>query len=739
VLKLTATVNSGNTPVAVGQVNFCDASATACADIHLLGTSQLTSSGTASLKFTPGVGSHSYKPVFAGTPNGNPKFGGSASSAVALSVTAMLPSATTITAAGSPGNYTLTSSVTASGSAVSLAGAVSFLDTSNANFSLGMAPLVAGTPQLNFVNSSTPRAGDLAWSVAVGDFNGDGIPDFVVANYGDGTVSVLLGKGDGTFTPAPNSPFAVTYDALSIVVADFNGDGKLDVAMENGYYNGVVSIFLGNGDGTFTSAANSPITVGGPFIQPGAVVAGDFNGDGIPDLVATNAQYVPNIPSTMTVLLGKGDGTFTPAPNSSVSVGSAPISIAAGDFNGDGVPDLAMVDFYGNTEIILLGTGNGTFTAAKNSPIAVGTEPAGVAIGGFNGDGILDLAVANCAYTIGSPGSVTVLLGNGDGTFTPAANSPVTVGANPRSLAVGDFNRDGNLDLAVANQNDDTVTILLGSGNGQFAPAAASPLMVGDFPQSTAVADFNGDGISDIAVVNYGTSNTTVFLSQLTQTAAATVSGISALGSGPHLVEASYAGGADYAGSISQTVSLVGSSFTVAGTVVSLSPGATTGNTSSITVSPTGGFTGSVVMTAAITASPAGAQNLPTFRFASTSPVSISGASAATATLTILTTAPGSAALVVPGSSPRSWYAAGISALAFLFLVSIPAPGRSARTTIALLVLLVALTAGLSGCGGSGGGGGGGNPGTTPGTYTITVTGTSGNATATGAVTLTVQ
>ena len=111
--------------------------------------------------------------------------------------------------------------------------------------------------------------------------------------------------------------------------------------MENSYYDGVVTILLGNGDGTFTQAPNSPITVGGPFETPGAVAVGDFNGDGIPDLVATNSNNVISDPGTMTVLLGKGDGTFTPSGVSPVTVGSGPISIVVGDFNGDGLPELS--------------------------------------------------------------------------------------------------------------------------------------------------------------------------------------------------------------------------------------------------------------------------------------------------------------------------------------------------------------------------------------------------------------
>lgn len=741
VVTLTATVKAGSAAVTVGQVNFCDASATYCTDIHLLGTAQLTSAGTAARSFVPGIGSHSYKAVFAGTPNGATDYAGSSSSDVTLSVTGTYPTTTAIAASGSVGDYSLTATViglvNASGLAAP-AGTVSFLDTTNSNYVLGTATLGTGTAGLSFLNSSNPPAGDLAWSAAVGDFNGDGILDLAVTNYGSGTVSILLGNGDGTFTPAPNSPVTVTFDPESIVVADFNGDGKADLAMENSYYNGVITILLGNGDGTFTPAANSPITVGGAFETPGAVAVGDINGDGIPDLVATNSNNVISDPGTMTVLLGKGDGTFTITANSPVTIGSGPISIAVGDFNGDGIPDLAMVNFAGNNVTILLGNGDGTFTAATDSPVAVGSFPTSIATGDFNGDGILDLAVTNSNYTSGTVGSVTVLLGNGDGTFTPAASSPVNVGNSPQSVVVGDFNGDSKGDLAVANNGDDTVTILLGSGNGTFTQATNNPVRVGDFPHSEAVGDFNGDGISDLVVANSGSNTNTVLLSQLTQTATAMVTGISPVGTGTHLVDASYPGDSNFGASISATVGLTAvapPSFTLSGTAVSVAPGATTGNTSTITVTPSGGFTGSVALTAAITSMPTGAQDLPMLSFGSTSPVVITG-TAGTATLTISTTAATSGALAYPARPGVRWYTACGTTLAFVLIFGIPVRGRSKRTRLGLLVFLAILAGGLLACGG---GGGASNPGTTPGTYTVTVTGTSGSTTATGTVTLTVQ
>ncbi len=208
---------------------------------------------------------------------------------------------------------------------------------------------------------------------------------------------------------------------------------------------------------------------------------------------------------------------------------------------------------------------------------------------------------------------------------------------------------------------------------------------------------------------------------------------------GTDTLTGSYSGDSDYtAATGTSSVTVTVASFTIIGTPVSVAPGATTGNTSTITVTPAGGFTGSVTLTAAVTSSPAGAQDLPTFSFGSTSPVVITGTAAGTATLTISTTAPTRGALAYPARPGVRWYAAGVTGLAFILLVGVPARGRSKRTRLGALVFLTILAGGLLACG-SGGGSGPSNPGTTPGTYTITVTGTSGSTTATAPVTLTVQ
>jgi len=528
-VALTATVLAGSVPV-TGQVNFCDASAAHCIDIHLLGTTQLTANGTAVFEFRPGVGSHSYKAEYLGT-SGGAKSSSVASTLIVTAPAGNFSSTTAINKSGNWDSYTLTAMVTGSGGTAAPSGTVSFLDRSNGNAVLGTATLATGNPQLGWAISQAAATGSFPSYVAVGDFNRDGIPDTTVSNANDNTVTILLGNGDGTFTAAPR----LTIGGGPILVADLNGDGIPDLVLAESNTQ-ALEILLGNGDGTFT-AGPSPLK--GNWLA--AVAVGDLNGDGIPDLVIANGAA-----SALTVLLGNGDGTFIKTA-SSPPTGSSPAAIAVADFNGDGNLDLAVANQESDTVTILLGDGKGDFTPVATSP-QTGATPEAIVAGDFTGNGKVDLAVANAGGT-----TLTILLGNGDGTFTTAA-SP-SLGTSPASIAIADFNNDGKADLAIAEYNVDLVSVLLGNGDGTFA--APVNIMPGVEPLSVATGDFNGDGKPDIAVAlpnNGGAGAVAILLTEFAQTAIA--SGIAPTGLGQHLVVASYAGDTNFQSSISGTVLL---------------------------------------------------------------------------------------------------------------------------------------------------------------------------------------
>lgn len=362
--------------------------------------------------------------------------------------------------------------------------------------------------------ASSPFAvGTRPSSVALADFNGDGQLDVTVVNANDNTVAVFLGNGDGTFGAAPNSPFTVnagllsTSVPISVTVGDFNGDGKADLAVTNvpfnplsvigaitGHLGGAVGILRGNGDGSFQAASN--FGTGGDV--PVSVAVGDFNGDGKLDVAIANLNS-----GNVSVLLGNGGGSLAAAKNSPMHVGTRPSSVAVADFDGDGKLDLAVAAADDNSVPILMGNGDGTFTPNVNSPVALGARPASVALADLDGDGKLDLATADL---LGS--TVSVSLGDGTGTFPTVTD--YGVGRYPTSAAVEDFNKDGKLDLAVADSLSHMVSILLGNGNGTFA--AARSFAVDSNPQSVAAGDLNGDGEPDLVVANLDSNTVSVLL-----------------------------------------------------------------------------------------------------------------------------------------------------------------------------------------------------------------------------------
>jgi hypothetical protein len=341
-------------------------------------------------------------------------------------------------------------------------------------------PVTTSSASLQFDRTDMP-AGTGAQAVVAADVNGDGKLDLVVANSGAGAVSILLGNGDGTF--APNVDYPTGAGPVAVALGDFNADGKTDLAVAN-QAAGTVSILLGNGDGTFGPNTDYPTGA-----SPTAVVAADFNADGTLDLAVANRAD-----NTVSILKGGGNGTF--AAHIDYAAGQYPNALVAADFNGDGKPDLAVANYFvGGTVSVLLAGGGGVFLA----PVAYPTgDSFALVAADFNRDGKLDLAATNQTAR-----TLSVLLGNGDGTFAAVAG-PLTCGANcalapgPLGLAAGPLNGDGTTDLAIVNSGAGTVSILLGNANGTFRAPTSYPTAPG--PVAVAAGDFNNDGSLDLAV-----------------------------------------------------------------------------------------------------------------------------------------------------------------------------------------------------------------------------------------------
>jgi acetyl esterase/lipase len=353
---------------------------------------------------------------------------------------------------------------------------------------------------LSFGDPLDLNTGNGPRSVVAGDFQGRGIQDLAVANSSANTVSIFLGNGDGTFAAAQT--VAVGQTPSYVTAGDFNGDGIPDLAVANSGSNDI-SILLGHGDGTFGLPHNFSVLPQGR--SPQSIAIGDFNGDGMPDLAVTNRAS-----NNVSLLLGNGDGTFAPA--SSIPVGGAATFVVTADFDHDGHQDLAVttVDssrYLRGTLSIVLGNGGGTFRAGQS--LAVGRNLTSMAVHDFNGDGVADLAVTSAATD-----AVSVLLGSGDGTYT--LNRNYQVGGQAQSIAVGDFDGDGIPDLVTTSAYG-SVSVLLGNGDGTFQTArdfwgGANPIAVG-------AGDFNGDGRDDLAVAQNFTNQLSVLLNNSPQPA----------------------------------------------------------------------------------------------------------------------------------------------------------------------------------------------------------------------------
>ena len=379
-------------------------------------------------------------------------------------------------------------------------------------------PLDSGTPLFLPAVIYDSYFGFQTDSVAVGDLNGDGKPDLVVGSRSKGptglygVANILLGVGDGTFQEKGLYQTANAGVNANVALADVNGDGKLDMLASGCAYKdchtGVVTVRTGNGDGSF--AGFSVFGTGG--MTPSAPAVADFNSDGKLDLVVANCgSGCETGTGTVGVLLGNGDATFQTAVTYGTG-GIGPRQVIVADVNGDGKPDLIILNTgqssqncpYGPGSVgVLLGKGDGTFKPA----VAYGSggdSGFSVAVGDVNGDGHLDILVANFYdSTSCTAGPLGVLLGNGDGTFQPVILDGEAFG----ELTLADVNGDGKLDIVQAGPSSGDAEVRLGNGDGTFQ----APVLYGTGGLTgfgIAVADVNGDGRPDVMVTNACFSST---------------------------------------------------------------------------------------------------------------------------------------------------------------------------------------------------------------------------------------
>jgi hypothetical protein len=350
------------------------------------------------------------------------------------------------------------------------------------------------------------QVGAAPGSVVLADLNGDGRLDMAVASERDDTVSVLTGDGRGGFAAADGSPFAAGHSPNDIAVADFNRDGHLDLALAN-HETQYLTILLGDGRGQFTPAPTSHVAV---VVRPHphGIAAGDFNGDGFPDLVTDSWAE-----DRLEILFGDGKGGFR-TPGTYVAVGKHPYQrIRVADINADGKDDIVSPNLEGDDVTILLGDGHGNFRQSPGSPFPCGDSPFNVAIGDVNGDGKPDLAIVN------SPGSttdrsghdgLTILLGDGRGGFTKMAGSPFVTGKRPNMVAIGAIDGRGVVDVVVSNPDEDSVSLFA----MRHGSVAGRVVRVAGHPKGVALGDVNGDGKADIVVTNNATRAITVLITK---------------------------------------------------------------------------------------------------------------------------------------------------------------------------------------------------------------------------------
>ncbi len=330
-----------------------------------------------------------------------------------------------------------------------------------------------------FTTSPTYTTNNGATAILTADFNNDGKPDVACVNSVPGTMDIRLNSGGGYFFAGIT--YSLAGQSWGLASADFNTDGNMDLAAV--ISSGTISVFFGNGTGGFATAVN----YSAPFSE--TIIARDMNGDGKADLVVNNHYY-----SNIGLLLNSGTGTFGPKVSFNTSVsssGQGPAYMVVDDFNNDGKADVATSNDVSNDVSVLLGTGSGSFLPVTN--YTIGSTPLSITSGDVNGDGKKDIITSNSTAQ-----NISVLLGSVSGTFSAANNYTVNTTGTLRDVKCVDINADGNLDIVTCNSID--LHILLGNGSGTFPSTVTftnSPLHVNC--GTLTFGDYNNDTKLDIA------------------------------------------------------------------------------------------------------------------------------------------------------------------------------------------------------------------------------------------------
>jgi hypothetical protein len=395
-----------------------------------------------------------------------------------------------------------------------------------ANYNTNDISIFLGYGNGSFDNPKLPEFNEIYYpvSIAVGDFNDDNCLDIAVANKYADKISILIGHGNGSFDMPKSHWLTQGSTPVYVIVEDLNNDHMLDIAVAN-YDGDNIGILLGNGNGTF---ADTNILATETNSGPYAIATGDFNNDNYTDITVVN-QKSKNIG----VFFGYGNGSFSSQKKISTGSQSYLTSILVGKLNSDAFLDIAVSDWgTDNANIgILYGFGDGNFTLIKIYQTDFNSEPTSIAIGDFNTDDLVDLAVCNS-----NEHTITIMLRDKSEPFAVQTNFFTGNNSRPRSVTIGYFNNDDLLDIAVANSGTDNVGIFLGYGNGSFAPQEIYPVNKNSNPHSIATGDFDNDGKADIVVVNILANNFNIYFGYVNGTFTSLSTYMTGLGSNPSAI-----------------------------------------------------------------------------------------------------------------------------------------------------------------------------------------------------------